>query len=80
MKRVFIQGFRAGIAAANAALDAEDPPFRDFHDWVAARLHRRKNGHGWSDMLLEACRGNESDALERFWTELDAFRARSPLN
>ncbi len=68
-----LEGFRIGIHAAHASLETETPPFHSFHDWVAARLGRQKNGHGWSSMLLEVC-GDEGAAFERFWIELDAFR------
>jgi hypothetical protein len=50
--------------------------FQDFHDWIASRLRRSKNGHGWAEMLLEAASGSEEVAFEKFWLELDAFRAR----
>lgn len=70
---LFIAGFQTGVLAAHASLDDETPAFQGFHEWVAARLGRTKNGHGWSSMLLEAC-GTEHAAFERFWLELDAFR------
>lgn len=72
---IFIQGFTTGVRAARESLEAESPPFHGFHARVAARLGRRMNGHGWSDMLLEAAEGNERIAFEKFWDELDAFRA-----
>jgi hypothetical protein len=71
---LFIAGFRGGVHAAHASLDEGKPRFKDFHDWIATRLGQRKNGRGWSMMLLEAC-GSEEAAFERFWTELDAFRS-----
>ncbi len=72
---IFIEGFRSGIHAAHESLEAETPLFHGFHDWVAARLGRRKNGHGWCDMLLDSTGGNEHAAFEKFWNELDAYRA-----
>lgn len=71
--QVFLSGFSAGIDAARASLENESPPFRGLHQWVADRLGRRMNGHGWASMLVEAC-GSEEAAFERFWTELDAYR------
>jgi hypothetical protein len=73
---VFIEGFKTGVDAAGGALEPESPPFQDFHDWVAARLRRSKNGYGWSSMLLEAAKGDERAAFEQFWVELDAYRAQ----
>jgi hypothetical protein len=73
----FIDGFRTGLNAAHVMLEPERPPFADFHAWIANRLGRRLNGYGWSLMLLEAC-GSEKAAFERFWLELDAFRAGGP--
>jgi hypothetical protein len=72
---IFIQGFVSGVRAAHESLEGEAPLFHGFHDWIAARLGRPKNGHGWSDMLLDSTGGNEELAFEKFWQELDAFRA-----
>ena len=75
--RAFIDGFRTGVRVADYALKAESPPFQQFHDWVAVRHDgRRSNGRGWPEVLLEATGGDEA-AFDRFWTELDAFRASS---
>jgi len=74
---IFIQGFLTGIHAAHESLEAEAPSFRGFHDWVAARLGRRNNGHGWSEMLLDSTGGKEQVAFDKFWEELDAFRAET---
>lgn len=71
---IFVEGFRSGVLAAHASFDAETPPFQGFHDWVAARLGRQKNGHGWCDMILDSTGGNDQAAFEKLWTELDAFR------
>lgn len=54
-------------------LDAEEPPFRDFHVWIAARLGFSSSTTGWKSMLLERA-GDESAAFDRFFLELDAFR------
>jgi hypothetical protein len=72
----FIDGFRTGVRVADYALDAESPPFQRFHDWVAVRHDgRRSNGRGWPEVLLDATERNEETAFNRFWIELDAFRA-----
>jgi hypothetical protein len=72
---IFIQAFQLGVQAAHGSLDKESPPLQDFHDWIAGRLGRSKNGHGWDGMLLDAANGSEEAAFDRFWVELDAFRA-----
>jgi hypothetical protein len=71
--QVFLSGFWAGLEAAHVSLEAETPPFREFHGWIAQRLGVRMNGKGWPTLLLEAC-GTEEAAFARFWTELDAYR------
>ena len=73
---LFIEGFEMGLRAAQRSFVPETPNFGEFHDWIAARLHRRKNGHGWCDMLLDDANGKEAAAFDRFWIELDAFRRR----
>ena len=69
----FINGFEAGLRSVDNAFDDVEPPFIAFHDWIAARLGFPESTPGWRNMLLEAC-ANEASALERFFTELDAFR------
>ena len=71
----FLAGFSTGLHCAQRSLDQEAPAFASFHDWIAQRLGGRAN-QGWPDMLLEAASGIEAVAFERFWSELDAFRAQ----
>jgi hypothetical protein len=72
---VWIQGFRAGTVVAGDPVTLGDPNFGEFDDWVAGRLGRTKSGYSWAMMLTEACGGDPERAFERFWVELDAFRA-----
>jgi hypothetical protein len=63
---------------ADVSTEPDRPPFSDypgFHGWVAHRLGRTLDGHGWLEMLLDACDGDEEAALDRFWIELEAYRA-----
>lgn len=57
------------------SLEPEDPDFSGFHEWIRARRGRRESTPGWCRMLLEESGGDEREALERFFQELDAFRA-----
>lgn len=72
---VWLQGFNTGIAIAGDPMTSGAPNFGEFDDWVAGRLGRTKNGYSWAMMLTEACGGDPERAFERFWVELDAFRA-----
>jgi hypothetical protein len=48
---------------------------KDFHDWVAYRLHFLESTSGWRNMILSQAT-DERVALERFWELLDERDAR----
>jgi hypothetical protein len=50
---------------------------RDFHDWVAYRLHFYSSTSGLKNMILSRAE-NEEAALDKFWCLLDEHRARTP--
>jgi hypothetical protein len=52
---------------------AENPDFRDFHDWVAKRLGYYESTSGWAHMI-EDQREDKEEALWLFFELLDEFR------
>jgi hypothetical protein len=50
---------------------------KDFHEWVAYRLHYWYSTRGWRRMILEQV-PDERAALERFYELLDEYRVRRP--
>jgi hypothetical protein len=71
---VWIQGVHAGAHVAGDPLTGGAPDFHGFHGWIAARTGRAESTGGWA-VLLDACGGDTERGFERFWLELDAFRA-----
>ena len=72
----FLGGYLTAAFEAGISLVDENPPFEEFHDWVAMRLGYYESTSGWSKMLLAAEGGNEAKALERFFVYLDEFKQR----
>jgi hypothetical protein len=72
----FLHGFQLGLRSVERSLGGGDPPFDEFHDWVAMRFGVYEPTSGWANMLLESM-GDESSAFERFFIELDEFRRRT---
>ena len=72
----YLSGYRSALHSVGVELDLEDPPFREFHQWIQQRLNG-KPSVGWLQNLLEAM-GDETSAFEHFWLELDEFRQRGP--
>lgn len=50
---------------------------RDFHDWVAYRLHFRESTSGYKNMILKHV-PDEYAAVDRFYELLDEHRSRQP--
>jgi hypothetical protein len=74
-----LQHFLAGYGYA---LFVHDVPHefqlpRDFHDWVAYRLHFFESTSGYRNMILKHVR-DEAAALDRFFELLDKHRKRQP--
>jgi hypothetical protein len=72
----FIMGYYAGRADGPGSPGPFDLP-RDFHDWVAYRLHFEDSSGGWARMLIERL-GDGRQAFDRFFTLLDEYHARVP--
>jgi hypothetical protein len=74
----FISGY--GQALATHAIPYESDPLalpRDFHDWVAYRLHFKESTSGWRNMILGRV-GSEKEGLDQFFTLLEEYNARKP--
>jgi hypothetical protein len=74
----FVCGYKQALAIH--AIPYESDPLglpRDFHDWVAYRLHFKESTSGWRNMILSTA-GSEQEALDRFFTLLDEYHARTP--
>ena len=70
----FLNGFQHALRAVENPFDPSDPPFHEFHDWIAARYGFEESTSGWRSMLLKTLLGDETAAFERFFLELDEFR------
>lgn len=53
-----------------------DPPWEDFHDFVAARTGFAESTSGWANMLLSHCDHDEAKALGVFFEMFDFFREK----
>ena len=54
------------------------PPFEYFHLWVCKKLGTDGTAVGWLSLLLDASKGDEKKAFERFYELLDEFVAITP--
>lgn len=50
---------------------------REFHAWVAYRLHFQESTSGWCNMIKE-CTNSDVEAFDRFFQLLEEFRVRVP--
>lgn len=71
----FLGGYHAALHVYE--IETVDLLPRDFHEWVAYRLHYYESTGGWRRMILDRV-PDESAALERFYELLDDHRARKP--
>ena|SRR5689334_6106384 len=72
----FLQGYYIGLGG-NSPKSAMSPMSKEFHDWVAYRLHFLESTMGWRGMILKHSK-DEPAALDRFFELFDEFRARVP--
>jgi hypothetical protein len=63
-------------ALAGEAFDGTNPPFREFHDWVALRLGFYESTAGWRRMLLDKHQGDEETAFDHFFELFSEFKSR----
>lgn len=77
----YAQGLSHGLSLVDGPLASEvkglyDLP-RDFHDWVAYRLHFEYSCAGWNKMIIERF-GDGPKALDQFFRLLDEHSVRKP--
>jgi hypothetical protein len=78
----FVSGYDLAIAMQPSVSGEPSPVPRDFHDWVAYRLHFYESGRGWKKMIL-ARAPDEAVALEKCcscWTIIAPESPGSSLN
>lgn len=73
----FLDGY--GFALWSHDIQEKPPLPRDFHDWVADRLHFSESTSGWKNMILNRV-PDEAAALEYFFKLLDEYRNQHPVN
>jgi hypothetical protein len=52
----------------------DQPDFRRFHDWVAAKFGWRESTAGWCTIILQESGGDDRRALEFFFELIDEYR------
>ena len=72
----FLAGCETALWAHN--IEEKRPLPRDFHDWVADRLHFSDSTSGWKNMILSRV-PDEGAALEYFFKLLDEYRNRTSV-
>lgn len=74
----FLSGYSFALDRHNVSTD-NDPLIlaREFHDWVAYRLHFYESTSGWCNMIC-ARTSTGQEAIDRFFQLLDDFRNRVP--
>lgn len=73
----FIGGYELGRISVSAGAEHPFSLPRDFHDWVAYRLHFFESTSGWSNMIIERF-GDGRHAFDRFFSLLDEYQVRVP--
>ena len=70
---MYVEGYQSALIDRGLR-EVTSPSFRDFHFWARARLGQDRKTIGWPGSILEACRGDEVQALNRFYAMLDEYR------
>lgn len=74
---LFLTGYRFACDQHGIVQDDALLVPREFHDWVAYRLHFFESTSGWCNMILARSEGEQA-AIETFFRLLDEFRDRKP--
>lgn len=80
LPRKCITALSAFIIGVDFGTGLESNPFpipRDFHDWVAYRLHFYEPTSGWANMLFTRY-GDSMEGVEGFFRLLDEYKTRQP--
>jgi hypothetical protein len=71
----FLAGYHLGLRG-NAQVSVElSPRAKEFHDWVAYRLHFLESTTGWRQMILKRT-NDEAAGLNYFFELFDEYRIR----
>jgi len=74
----FLQGYQFSIEQNGIKLQDDSLIIpRDFHDWVAYRLHFYESTSGWCRMIYKRAK-TEEEALDRFKELIEEFENREP--
>jgi hypothetical protein len=73
----FLRGYHMGLRGNPQVSIATSPLEKEFHDWVAYRLHFLESTTGWRNMILQHIQ-DEKAALNRFFELFDEYRFRRP--
>ena len=74
----FLSGYSFALDRHGVSTD-NDPLIlpREFHDWVAYRLHFYESTSGWCNMICQRT-STDQEAIDRFSQLLDDFQTRIP--
>ena len=76
--RHFLSGY--GFSLMLHEIPSADDPLvipREFHDWVAYRLHYYESTSGWCNMICDRT-DTDQQAIDRFFELLSEFKHREP--
>ncbi|MEH2004939.1 hypothetical protein [Nostoc sp.] len=73
----FIGGYFFAIEENGILIEEENPPFSQFHDWVARYYKWYESTAGWKNIILREV-GDEAKACDVFFELLELFKQRFP--
>ncbi|MHC0063625.1 hypothetical protein ACWATR_11950 [Nostoc sp. UIC 10890] len=76
--RSFIDGYFFAIGQNGILIEEENPPFSQFHDWVARYYKWNESTAGWKNIILREV-GDEAKACDVFFELLELFKQRFPV-
>ncbi|MEH2280886.1 MAG: hypothetical protein V7K90_06010 [Nostoc sp.] len=76
--RSFLDGYFFAIGKNGILIEEENPPFSQFHDWVARYYKWNESTAGWKNIILREV-GDEAKACDVFFELLELFKQRFPV-
>ena len=73
----FILGYGMGLGSVSCEIENPFALPRDFHDWVAYRLHFYESTRGFHNMIIERL-GDGPQAVDRFFSLMSEYQNREP--
>ncbi|MEH2350995.1 MAG: hypothetical protein V7K55_23920 [Nostoc sp.] len=73
--RGFISGYFFAMEENGILIEEENPPFSQFHDWVARYYKWYESTAGWKNIILREV-GDEAKACDVFFELLELFKQR----